>query len=201
LGQGHGGEAASRRAVAARNVLPARGDYLGRCRATEVVIVMGVFRTHRVAVLGGALLVLGAVGVAYAAGSPSPSASSTGAQHAAARPSHPSHPAKPDKSDSDESSSAPSSTPVGPDATGPAAFGLCNAYKHASVHGKSAQHSIAFRNLARAAGGAANIAAYCATIPHPGSGSPSSHPTGKPSDLPSHPSGKPSDLPSHGAGA
>ena len=150
-------------------------------------------RGHRTAVLGGVVLVLGAVGVAYAAGSPSPSASSTGAQHAAARPSHPAKPDKP-KSD-DDSSSAPSSTPVGPDATGPAAFGLCNAYKHASVHGKSAKHSIAFRNLAAAAGGVDKIEAYCATIPHPGSGSPASHPSGKPSDLPSHPTGKPSDLP------
>ena len=53
-------------------------------------------------------------------------------------------------------------TPVGPDATGPAAYGLCNAYAHSHRHGKSLGHSIAMRNLARAAGGAGKISAYCA---------------------------------------
>lgn len=108
-------------------------------------------------------------------------------------------------------------TPVGPDATGPAAFGLCTAYKHAMVHGTAAQKSVAFRNLAAAAGGSANVTAYCATVAHPGasgkpaslpsmvptshpSGQPSSHPGGQPSSLPtgavpSHPSGQPSSQP------
>jgi hypothetical protein len=96
---------------------------------------------------------------------------------------------------------------VGPDATGPAAFGLCNAYAHAKAHGTASQKSVAFRNLAAAAGGAAKIAAYCATVPHPGSsqssqsasapthpaGRPTSHATGKPSSKPkSHPTGRPS---------
>lgn len=58
-------------------------------------------------------------------------------------------------------------TPVGPDAKGSAAYGLCNAYKHSHKHGNSLGHSIAMRNLARAAGGAGNIAAYCATVPTP----------------------------------
>lgn len=61
-------------------------------------------------------------------------------------------------------------TPVGPDASGPAAFGLCNAWTHhqAKDTDKPGQ-SVAFRNLAAAAGGEAKIAAYCAKIPHPGS--------------------------------
>jgi len=70
-------------------------------------------------------------------------------------------------------------TPVGPNASGSAAYGLCNAYKHSHQHGKSLGHSIAMRNLARAAGGSGNITAYCATVPRPSSGA---------SDEPSEPS-------------
>jgi hypothetical protein len=99
---------------------------------------------------------------------------------------------------------------VGPDATGPAAFGLCTAYAHAKAHGTASQKAVAFRNLAAAAGGAAKIAAYCAAVPHPGSsqssqsasapthpaGQPASHPTGKPSSQPTpHPTGRPSSAP------
>jgi hypothetical protein len=99
---------------------------------------------------------------------------------------------------------------VGPDATGPAAFGLCTAYAHAKAHGTASQKAVAFRNLAAAAGGAAKIAAYCATVPHPGSpqssqpasapshpaGKPTSHPTGKPSSAPTpHPTGRSSTAP------
>jgi len=99
---------------------------------------------------------------------------------------------------------------VGPDATGPAASGLCTAYAHAKAHGKASQKAVAFRNLAAAAGGAAKIAAYCTAVPHPGSsqssqpasalthpaGHAASHPTGKPSSHPTpHPAGRPSSAP------
>ena len=99
---------------------------------------------------------------------------------------------------------------VGPDATGPAAFGLCTAYAHAKAHGTASQKAVALRNLAAAAGGAAKIAAYCAAVPHPGSsrssqsasapthpaGQRASHPTGKPSSRPTpHPTGRPSSAP------
>jgi hypothetical protein len=99
---------------------------------------------------------------------------------------------------------------VGPDATGPAGFGLCTAYAHAKAHGTASQKAVAFRNLAAAAGGAAKIAAYCTAVPHPGSpqpsqpasaptrpaGRPASHPTGKPSSHPTpHPPGRPSSAP------
>ena len=99
---------------------------------------------------------------------------------------------------------------VGPDATGPAGFGLCTAYAHAKAHGTASQKAVAFRNLAAAAGGAAKIAAYCAAVPHPGSsqpsqpasapahpaGRPAPHPTGKPSSHPApHPAGRPSSAP------
>jgi hypothetical protein len=109
----------------------------------------------------------------------------------------------------------PQATPArtdaaGPDAAGPAAFGLCTAYAHAKAHGTASQKAVAFRNLAAAAGGAAKIAAYCAAVPHPGrpqssqpasapthpAGRPSSHPTGKLSPQPApHRTGRPSSAP------
>jgi hypothetical protein len=89
------------------------------------------------------------------------------------------------------------STPVGPNASGSAAFGLCTAWQHASKHGSAAQKSVAFRNLATAAGGASNVAAFCASVQHPGSSAShptsTSHPTGAPS---SHASGQPTSHPS-----
>jgi hypothetical protein len=69
---------------------------------------------------------------------------------------------------------------VGPDATGPAGFGLCTAYAHAKAHGTASQKAVAFRNLAAAAGGAAKIAAYCTAVPHPGSSQPSQPASGAP---------------------
>jgi len=99
-----------------------------------------------------------------------------------------------------------SATPVGPDATGHAAYGLCTAYAHLKAHGSAAQKAVAFRNLATAAGGAAKVTAYCAGVAHPGatpSGSPASHPGGKST---SHPTGAPTSHPggqstSHPTGA
>jgi hypothetical protein len=109
-----------------------------------------------------------------------------------------------------------SPSPAGPSATGPAAYGLCTAYAHAKAHGTAKQQSVAFHNLEAAAGGASNVAAFCAAVPHPGSskaarpsapahatGKPTSHPTGKPT---SHPSGSsashasPHPTPSHPTG-
>ena len=89
---------------------------------------------------------------------------------------------------------------MGPDATGPAAFGLCNAWSHHQANaakpgekadekaGEKPDDSVAFRNLAKAAGGETKIGAYCAKVPHPGNGQGNKdkdkakkpHPTGKP---------------------
>lgn len=92
-------------------------------------------------------------------------------------------------------------TPVGPNATGHAAYGLCTAYAHASAHGNAPEKSVAFRNLVKAAGGPENVAAYCKTVPHPGaSHSRSSHPTGKASSHPGHATGKPTSHPGHPTG-
>jgi hypothetical protein len=83
--------------------------------------------------------------------------------------------------------------PVGPNAKGHAAFGLCSAYLQGKENGSHAANSVALRNLAKAAGGAANVRGYCASVTHPGAaqsgargqgGAPDSgertHPTGKP---------------------
>ena len=57
-------------------------------------------------------------------------------------------------------------TAVGPDATGPAAFGLCTAWSHAKTSGNAAEKSIAFANLKTAAG-TQGVTAYCATVAKP----------------------------------
>jgi hypothetical protein len=77
----------------------------------------------------------------------------------------------------------PTATPVGPDAAGPAAFGLCTAFTHGGLN----VSSTAYASLASAANGASNIATYCATIPHPGptaTHSPDSHSDRTPSHTP-----------------
>jgi hypothetical protein len=118
------------------------------------------------------------------------------------------HPAEtttghPSSTEDRSSTGSPSAkgTPVGPDASGPDAFGLCTAWTQHQVNGAStngkADDSVAFKNLATAAGGADKIAAYCATILQPGN---TNSPGGKPSALPTqastdHPTGKPSTLP------
>jgi hypothetical protein len=62
-----------------------------------------------------------------------------------------------------EATPSPSS-PVGPDATGAAAFGLCQAY----THGGLATSSVAYGSLLKAAGTSGDVAAYCATVVSPG---------------------------------
>ena len=106
-----------------------------------------------------------------------------------------------------ESSASPtpqsSGHPAGPSATGAAVYGLCNAYLHAEEHGNAGQRSVAFRNLVNAAGGADQVAAYCASVPHPGATSPPGRRVGQtvsPTDAshgrkPTTPPGKPTTPP------
>jgi hypothetical protein len=50
----------------------------------------------------------------------------------------------------------------GPDPTGPAKYGLCQAWSH--QHGKGAHHkrdAVAFKALIQAAGGVGNVTAFC----------------------------------------
>jgi hypothetical protein len=78
---------------------------------------------------------------------------------------------------------AHSATPVGPDATGHAAYRLCTAYAHLKADSSARQKEVAFRNLATAAGGAGNVTAYCAGAAQPRPtlpGKPAKQPTGKP---------------------
>jgi hypothetical protein len=101
---------------------------------------------------------------------------------------------------------APSGSPVrsGSAAAGKAGHRLCAAYAAAKAHGSAAVRSAAFKNLATAAGGARDIATFCASVIPPGSPSahpsPTSHPTGQPSPRPTgqpspHPTGQPSPHP------
>lgn len=75
---------------------------------------------------------------------------------------------------------------VGPDATGDAAYGLCQAFATDKVHGKADQ-SVAYRNLATAAGGAANIEAFCRTVQDQKRASATASPTDEPSAKPTDP--------------
>jgi hypothetical protein len=142
------------------------------------------------AVAAAAVTAAGAAAAAYAGALPAPMQKlahdtlGAPAAHPSAQPSaQPTH----------------SAAPVGPDATGHAAYGLCTAYAHLKADGSARQKAVAFRNLATAAGGAANVTAYCAAVAHPGTtppGKPASHPAGKPASPPagkpaSHPAGKP----------
>jgi hypothetical protein len=57
-----------------------------------------------------------------------------------------------------------SANAVGPDATGPAAFGLCTAFTHGGLEATST----GFKSLAVAAKGEANIKSFCADVTAPG---------------------------------
>ncbi len=59
---------------------------------------------------------------------------------------------------------SPTATAQGPDASGPAAYGLCNAYLHGGLN----VSSTAYTSLVTAAKGSANIVSYCASVPTPG---------------------------------
>jgi hypothetical protein len=93
-----------------------------------------------------------------------------------------------------------------------AALGLCITWAHARAHGNAKQKAAAFSSLAAAAGGAAKVASYCATVgtspstgPH-ASGVPTAHPTqhasGRPTAHPTpHASGRPTAHPTpHASG-
>jgi hypothetical protein len=88
-----------------------------------------------------------------------------------------------------------SGTPVGPDATGQASFGLCTAWMSLSDHGQAADQSLALRTLATAAGGHDKIPAYCSNVPHPSATAshdpsvpPTDDPTSRPTQLAPQPS-------------
>ena len=75
---------------------------------------------------------------------------------------------------------------VGPDGTGPAAYGLCQAWTHSAQRTKSVHKSVAMRNLATAAGGYDKIDAYCATVPKPSGTDDSDSTDGAPANKPNN---------------
>lgn len=75
-----------------------------------------------------------------------------------------------------EESDSPESAPVGPDATGPSAFGLCNAYTNGGLKNSK---STAYKALVKAAGSESSITAYCETVEAP---------QDRPEDVPAVPS-------------
>jgi hypothetical protein len=83
---------------------------------------------------------------------------------------------------------SPTTTPGGPDLSGPARRGLCNAFRHGGL----AKTSVAYRSLSDAAGGPSRIPTFCDIVAPPKE-------TGKPSDKPNDKStGKPADKPGNG---
>lgn len=54
--------------------------------------------------------------------------------------------------------------PAGPDATGPAAYGLCTAFTNGGLD----TSSVAYQSLSAAAGGNGSIGSYCETVAAPG---------------------------------
>jgi hypothetical protein len=81
----------------------------------------------------------------------------------------PSSSASPTGTDAPSGPAAPTGTgatgPVGPDATGPAAFGLCHAFGGDKAARKADSPSVAYRNLlAAATASGQTVEAYCATI-------------------------------------
>ncbi len=92
-------------------------------------------------------------------GAPAPAAASTAAEHTPAAARH----GKASKAAA-APAPRPDATPAGPDATGPAAFGLCTAFTNGGLD----PASTAAESLATAANGGAGIAAYCKSVPAPG---------------------------------
>jgi hypothetical protein len=111
-------------------------------------------------VAGGAIVLAGAGFAAYA--DILPSAAQQAAHDLIGAPT----PADDETTDTEEGTPtpAPSETAIGPDATGPAANGLCTAFTHGGLD----VSSTAYASLVLAANGASNIATYCELVPAPG---------------------------------
>ena len=155
-------------------------------RPRRLVLVSSVLGIRALAGAAGAALAAGAVGAVVLASTtlgpahaPQSLPVGTGSTTSTATATHTADDEADDQADDQDEQetsegSGSSNAAVGPDAKGPAAFGLCNAWSHhpttASTGTATTDTSVAFRNLAKAAGGEAKIAAYCATVPHPGAG-------------------------------
>lgn len=72
-------------------------------------------------------------------------------------------PTETDDPEIDDPEEGPDATPVGPDVTGAAAVGLCNAFENGGLNSTSTAYTV----LMQVAGGDEAIDDYCATIPAP----------------------------------
>lgn len=109
------------------------------------------------------------------------------------------HSTKPADSDGESADATPTATPSdspspsttahGPNVAGPAAFGLCNAWKHGGL----SSNSVPYANLVTAAGSKDDIGAFCDAVTRHGSPTPEPSESSEPSPTESH--GKPSDVP------
>ena len=94
---------------------------------------------------------------------------------------------------------APARQPAAPGSAATDTDGLCHAWAHAQAGGRPREKAVALRNLAAAAGGAAQVTAYCAAAAHRGTQPPGQqvgHPQGKPSAAsPPNPAGHPTGTP------
>jgi hypothetical protein len=156
-----------------------------RSRRTRPAVLMPLLRTRAGA--AGTAAVLGFGGIAAAAYADAlPAAAQLVAHETIGAP-------RPAQNPLGNPAAGHSGTPVGPNASGSPKFGLCTAYSHETRHGSEAKTSVAFRNLAKTAGGAANVPGYCAGVLHPGAAqSAAGHDNGQPgtNERP-HPAGKP----------
>ncbi|MEO7422520.1 MAG: hypothetical protein ABIU87_09005 [Ornithinibacter sp.] len=124
-------------------------------------MLTGLLTAKAAAALGGAVVALGATAMVVTLSLPH-----NGADRPPVSPAARTLAATPAPTETDDGEG------VGPDATGPAAHGLCTAWSRHQANGSAeALNSVAMRNLAKAAGGANRVEAYCATIKHPGKGS------------------------------
>jgi hypothetical protein len=170
-----------------------RPGMTGRKRSRRPRLIGSPLSARVAAVAGAAAVAVLGGGVAAAYTGSLPGALQKIAHEAIAAPAGHESPATP----------TPEGTarPAGPSANDSAAYGLCNAYQHAEERGSASQRAVAFRNLVNAAGGADRVAAYCASVPHPGATSPPGRRVGQtasPTDT-SH-GRKPTTAPGNGNG-
>jgi hypothetical protein len=102
-----------------------------------------------------------------------------------------------------QASPVPEGTGHRPSVSDGVTYGLCHTYQQAEEHGSASQRAVAFRRLVNAAGGASQVATYCAPIRPPGSATPPGRRVGQtaaPTDTehgrkPTAPPGKPTTTP------
>jgi len=157
-GRSGGGTSPTRVLAVGRNVVPLAPRQRGAGPARRKLIVAGGTSRARVAIaLSCAAVALVGVGAA----------AYTGALNDGTRAAQ----AHADKAHADQAhagrpiAAAPPTTAVAPEVQAPAAYGLCTAFDRSVQRGDDMAAAEAFRHLARAAGGAGRVAAYCATLP------------------------------------